>query len=164
MAVITAARSAVERSRCEKLQLFQLLQCSSVAVDLRLTYLLVALACDILIAGEWAVFHIAEVNFGMVTPYNTIWMQLKHGSAKALEMVVGGQRYTGADLVPKGVAAMAVADASVLTTATEYSQKLAHSDSNAMRVAKAMIRSVRGAIAGVGCERIEDIAAVHGNK
>lgn len=37
----------------------------------------------------------------MAAPYNAIWCQLKHGSHLALEMIVGGQRFTGEQIALK---------------------------------------------------------------
>eukprot|EP01050_Picozoa_sp_SAG11_P005337 SAG11_NODE_371_length_10051_cov_5.987741_13_plen_203_part_00 len=102
-----------------------------------------ALACDFLITGKNARFHVAEVNFGMAAPYNCIWAQLKHGSHLALELIVGGQRYSGEEIASKGIALMAVDDTEVLSEARAYAAKLVANDGPAMHVVKEMIRRVR---------------------
>ena len=74
----------------------------------------------------------------------SIWAQLKHGSHLALEMVVGGQRYSGEDIERKGIALMAVDDTEVLAAARGYAAELAKNDGPAMHVVKEMLRRVRG--------------------
>eukprot|EP01047_Picozoa_sp_COSAG01_P053326 COSAG01_NODE_5703_length_4087_cov_14.995737_3_plen_263_part_00 len=114
-----------------------------------------AFACDVLIAGEHARFHVAEVNFGMAAPFNVVWCQLKHGSALALEMIAGGQPYSGQQLVQKGVAVRCVADADVLAAARDYAAKIAANDGGAMAMVKDMIKAVRGG----GRETFEEVVA-----
>ena len=70
----------------------------------------------------------------MAAPYNSIWTQLKHGSHLALELVVGGQRYSGEEIAAKGIALMAVDDTRVLESARDYCAKLARNDGTAMHV------------------------------
>ena len=100
-----------------------------------------AFACDFLIAGKSARFHVAEVNFGMAAPYNSIWAQLKHGSHLALEMVMGGQRYSGEEITDKGIALAAVDDTLVLQHAREYCAQLAKNDGAAMHVCTPLLHS-----------------------
>ncbi len=103
-----------------------------------------ALSCDLLIAGETARFHVAEVKMGMGAPLNVLWLQLKYGAARALEMAAGGQPYTGAELVARGMAVQAVPASRVVEAARAYAGLLAQNKPAGVAAVKATIRHVAG--------------------
>lgn len=103
-----------------------------------------ALSCDFLVAGEGARLHVSEVRMGMVAPINLVWLQFKFGYAKAMEFVVGGQPYTGRELVERGIAVLAAPDEDVLTEARAYADRLAENDPAAMARVKASLRALAG--------------------
>ncbi|HJM88982.1 MAG TPA: enoyl-CoA hydratase/isomerase family protein [Dehalococcoidia bacterium] len=103
-----------------------------------------ALSCDFLIAGEGARLHASEVRLGRLAPLNLIWLQLKFGAATAMEVVVGGQPFTGVELVARGIAVRVVADADVVTEARAYADAIAENDAGAMASAKATLRDLNG--------------------
>ena len=84
-----------------------------------------ALACDFLIVGENAVLHVSEVEKGILAPLNIAWLMLKWGTGRALNLVLGGERQTGVELVNKGIAYVAVSDERVIEKAREIADRLA---------------------------------------
>lgn len=103
-----------------------------------------ALACDMLIAGEGCRFQVAEVKLGMAAPLNVVWLQLKYGTGRALEFAVGGQPYGGAALAARGLAVRAVPDGEVLGAARAYADLLAGNQPGAVATVKQSIRAVQG--------------------
>ncbi|MGH2583441.1 MAG: enoyl-CoA hydratase/isomerase family protein [Dehalococcoidia bacterium] len=103
-----------------------------------------ALAGDMLIAGEHCRLHVAEVKFGMAAPLNTIWLQLKFGTSRALELAVGGQPFDGPALVQRGIAIKSVPDDAVLAEARAYADLLAQNKPAAMAAVKRTIRTLAG--------------------
>lgn len=103
-----------------------------------------ALACDLLITGDGARFHVAEVGMGLAAPLNVVWLQLKHGAARTLEFAAGGQPYLGAELVACGIALKSVPDDRVLDEARAYCDRLAGNDPLAVATVKRTIRLLAG--------------------
>lgn len=101
-----------------------------------------ALSGDFLVCGPESYLHAAEVNFGMAAPMNVFWLTLKHGAAKALEFVIGGQKYSGHQLHARGLATR-VAETNILRETREFAATLAKNDSNAMAVNKRMVWAVQ---------------------
>lgn len=103
-----------------------------------------ALSCDFLIAGEGARLHVSEVKMGMQAPINLVWLQLKFGYATAMELVVGGQPFSGSELAARGIAVKAVPDGDVVAEARAYADALAENDPAAMAGVKAALRRLTG--------------------
>ncbi|MGD9893813.1 MAG: enoyl-CoA hydratase/isomerase family protein [Dehalococcoidia bacterium] len=99
-----------------------------------------ALACDMLIAGDGCRFQVAEARLGLAAPINTVWLTLKFGAARALEFAVGAQPYNGPALVSRGVALMSVPDQDVLAAARGYADLLAENKPAGMAAIKSSIR------------------------
>jgi enoyl-CoA hydratase/carnithine racemase len=103
-----------------------------------------ALACDVLIAGDGCRFQVAEARMGMAAPVNTVWLMLKYGMARALEFGVGAQPYNGPALVQRGLALKSVPDADVLAEARAYADLLAANKPAGMAGVKNNIRLLSG--------------------
>ena len=84
-----------------------------------------ALACDLLIAGEGAFFEVAEARLGRPAPMNVAWLTLKLGLTRTYEMVMSAERYYGEDLARLGLAVRAVPDGEVLNVARALVDRLA---------------------------------------
>jgi len=104
-----------------------------------------ALACDVLIAGETARFHVAEVNLGLAAPVNTLWLHVKYGPAKVLEFALAGQPTPGTELAARGLALKAVPDHRVVDEARAYCDLLAKNDPKAVAAIRARYRQLIGA-------------------
>ncbi|MGI8549591.1 MAG: enoyl-CoA hydratase/isomerase family protein [Dehalococcoidia bacterium] len=103
-----------------------------------------ALACDILIAGDAARFQVAEVKLGMAAPINVVWLEYKFGVARAMEFAAGGQRHSGRELVERGIATKSFPDDRVLSEARAYADLLAENRPGAVAAVKRTIRSLAG--------------------
>ena len=63
-----------------------------------------ALAADLLIAGETAFLQVGEVKMGMAAPYNMAWLRLRHSENVAAKLTITGRRFPGRELADLGVA------------------------------------------------------------
>lgn len=84
-----------------------------------------ALACDLLIAGDGAFLQVGEIQLGMAAPYNMAWLALRHPESVAARLALVGRRYTGQELVDMGVATESVPDEQVLGRARALSEEMA---------------------------------------
>ena len=69
-----------------------------------------ALACDLLVAGDEAFLQVGEVQIGMAAPYNMAWLSLRHSEQVMARVALIGDRLNGSDLVELGLATTSVAD------------------------------------------------------
>ncbi len=104
-----------------------------------------ALACDFLVAGRTAVLHVSEVARGMTAPMNVAWLVAKHGTARALELVVAAGKHNGEDLFRLGVATRLAADDEALEVARSLAGQLCAHDGAAVAASKAMIAKASAA-------------------
>lgn len=100
-----------------------------------------ALACDFLIIGEKAFFHVLEVERGMLAPFNVFWLSVRFSYRIALKLALLGQRLSGQELVDLGVADKCVPDDRVLFTAREMAERFAGFDAKNTQQLKKSIRS-----------------------
>lgn len=77
-----------------------------------------AIACDMVIASEKAVFGQPEIKLGFFPPYAAIRLPRLIGPAKAIEVCTTGQRYSAAEAVSMGFVSKAV-DPDSFTEAVE---------------------------------------------
>ena len=100
-----------------------------------------ALAADLLVAGETAFLQVGEVRMGMRAPFNIAWLRLRHPESIAAKLALTGRRFTGPELTGMGVAHTCVPDAEVLVRAQEMANELASYPAGAVMGAKAAIRA-----------------------
>ena len=100
-----------------------------------------ALAADLLVAGETAFLQVGEVQMGMRAPFNIAWLRLRHPESVAAKLALTGRRFTGPELTEMGVAHACVPDAEVLVHAQELAHELASYPGGAVMGAKATIRA-----------------------
>jgi cyclohexa-1,5-dienecarbonyl-CoA hydratase len=70
----------------------------------------VAIACDIIVAGQSASFGQPEIKLGFLPPYAAIRLPHLVGPAKALEICTTGKRYTADEAKNMGMIGYCVAD------------------------------------------------------
>ncbi len=107
-----------------------------------------ALAADLLVAGEQAFLHVGEIQMGMAAPMNMAWLRLRHPESVAARLAIVGRRYTGAELERMGVASEVVADNEVLTRARELSATIAGYPPSGVRAIKSTVIRGRSAASG----------------
>ncbi|MBR7620912.1 enoyl-CoA hydratase/isomerase family protein [Phenylobacterium sp. 20VBR1] len=107
-----------------------------------------ALACDLLVAGEGAYLLVGEAAIGMYAPMNLAWLRLKTSEAVAAQLALGATRVPAADLWRLGLVHKLVADAEVTTEAQALAIRLAGYPGQGLAAIKSGLR--RPAPAGEG--------------
>lgn len=69
----------------------------------------VAIACDVIIASQKALFGQPEIKLGFLPPYAAIRLPQLVGPARAIEICTTGKRYTAEEAVAMGLVSQAVA-------------------------------------------------------
>jgi enoyl-CoA hydratase/carnithine racemase len=100
-----------------------------------------ALACDLLVAGESAFLQVGEVQIGMAAPYNLAWLSLRHSEAKMAEIALLGERLQGSHLQQMGLAQFCVPDDEVLPFARDLCAKMADYPAGGVERIKAGLRA-----------------------
>jgi enoyl-CoA hydratase/carnithine racemase len=98
---------------------------------------LVTLCCDLIVASENAEFGLPQVPLGILPAYGGSVRLARHvGRAKAMEMVLLGERVTGADAERYGMVNRWVSQAELMATARRYAERLAALPPLAVSMAK----------------------------
>lgn len=84
-----------------------------------------AVACDLLVAGENAFVQVGEVQIGMAAPYNLAWLSLRHSEQVMARVALIGDRLNGPDLEALGLAIEVAPDDQVLARAQAMAERLA---------------------------------------
>jgi len=100
-----------------------------------------ALAADLLVAGETAFLQVGEVKQGMAAPYNMAWLRLRHSESTAAQLTLTGRRFPGSELTSLGIAYEAVSDDHVVTAARELVEELAAYPDGALARLKTLLRA-----------------------
>jgi enoyl-CoA hydratase len=115
-----------------------------------------ALACDIVVAAEDAVFGLPEVSLGIMPGVGgSQRLPRAVGQALAMEMILAGRRLTGSEAAASGLAARAVPAAEVVPVALRIATAVASAAPRAVRAAKQAVRAAAEAPLrdGVAAER-----------
>ena len=84
-----------------------------------------ALACDLVVAGESSFIQIGEIQQGAPIPMNAAWMRLKLPEFVLSRMALLGDRITGPEMFRLGVATECVADDEVLSRSRKMATRIA---------------------------------------
>ena len=107
-----------------------------------------ALACDLVVASESAVFGLPEVEVGIFpgggSTQTLTWLV---GPARARDVVLTGRRLSAAEAEAWGIAARLVAAGTALAAAVELADSIAEGAPLGIRQAKAAIRGAHRALA-----------------
>ena len=100
-----------------------------------------ALAADFAIAGESAYFLLAFVNIGLVPDGGaTWWISRSIGSARAMEMMMLGERIPAAKAAEWGLIYKAVPDAALMEEARALAMRLANGPTLALGSMRQLVR------------------------
>ncbi|WP_219412451.1 enoyl-CoA hydratase/isomerase family protein [Pseudonocardia nigra] len=109
-----------------------------------------ALACDLLVAGETAILQVKEAAMGMTPPVNLAWMATKYPMALALRLTLGCEPMDAAQLVTAGIAMRSVPDDDVVIEAQRLADAIARYPNRAARAVKRDVSAAyRGGFAAV---------------
>ncbi len=100
-----------------------------------------ALAGDLLVAGETAFVQIGEVRQGMAAPYNVAWLRLRHSEALTARLVLTGRRFPGPELEALGIASATAPDDAVVSSAATLAEELAGYPPDALVRIKTTLRA-----------------------
>ena len=100
-----------------------------------------ALAADLLVAGETAFLQVGEVKQGMAAPYNMAWLRLRHSENTAAQLTLTGRRFPGSELASLGIAYAAVPDDDVVPAARRLVEELAAYPDGALARNKTLMRA-----------------------
>lgn len=84
-----------------------------------------ALACDLLVAGESAFLQVGEIQMNTAAPMNMAWLTIRHSESVAARLTLIGDRIAGPELLRLGVATAVVPDADVLSHARTLADTIA---------------------------------------
>ncbi|MEZ5279288.1 MAG: enoyl-CoA hydratase/isomerase family protein [Acidimicrobiales bacterium] len=102
-----------------------------------------ALACDVLVAGESAFMQIGEIRQGSGIPMNAAWMSLKASEFVLARLAYYGDRVPAARMHELGVVQEVVPDDHVLAVAQAHAERMAGYKPGASRSIKAAITARR---------------------
>lgn len=113
-----------------------------------------AIACDIVIASEKAVFGQPEIKLGFFPPYAAIRLPQLVGPAKAIEICTTGKRYAAAEAVSMGFVSQAVAPDQLAEAVDKLIAEIQYNSPLIIRLNKRAVRQHLGldfdkALAGV---------------
>lgn len=100
-----------------------------------------ALAADLLVAGEEAFLQVGEIQQGMAAPYNVAWLNLRAPEYVRAQLAFTGRRFSGIELAQLGLAYVCAPDSEVLEQATALCRKIAEYPEGASRRIKAGLRA-----------------------
>lgn len=99
-----------------------------------------ALAADLRIVAEDATFAVMEVTHGLIPDLGATWaLPRLVGRERALDLVLTGRRFSGAEAVEMGLALRAVPADAVLEEARAYAERIAAAPREALAFAKAAV-------------------------
>jgi enoyl-CoA hydratase/carnithine racemase len=103
-----------------------------------------ALACDLLVAGEGAYLLVGEAAVGMHAPMNIAWLRLRASEAVAAQLLLGAARTPASELMRLGLAYKVVADDAVAAEAQALAARLAGYPGQGLASIKAALRRPSG--------------------
>jgi enoyl-CoA hydratase/carnithine racemase len=102
-----------------------------------------ALAADLLVAGETSTLLVGEAALGMLAPMNIAWLRLRTTEAVAAQLTLGARRTGAADLYRLGLAYEVVPDNQTAARACELAATLGGYRGQALAGIKAALRAGR---------------------
>lgn len=100
-----------------------------------------ALAPDLLVAGETAFLQVGEVQIGMGAPKNMAWLLLRFNEAIAARLTLLGDRVAGPELLRLGIATEVAPDDQVVARARALAERIAAFPSEGVSRIKSSMRA-----------------------
>jgi len=99
-----------------------------------------AIACDIVVASEKALFGQPEIKLGFFPPYAAVRLPAIVGPARAIEICTTGKRYSAAEAKDMGMAAYCVAEADFDATLAGLVKEISHCSPLIIRLNKRAVK------------------------
>lgn len=103
-----------------------------------------ALACDLMVAGDSAYIQMREAAMGVAPPMNAAWLAMRFPAAVGMQLALSCRAFKGPDLFRLGIALDVLADDEVLGHARRLAADIASYPLSGGRSAKQMLRLARG--------------------
>jgi cyclohexa-1,5-dienecarbonyl-CoA hydratase len=117
----------------------------------------VAIACDIIVAGQSAVFGQPEIKLGFVPPYAAIRLPHLVGPSKAIEVCTTGKRYTAEEAQAMGMVNYAVADDQFNEAVDKLIKEIKHCSPLIIRLNKRAVKQHLGIPFTQALESVSDL-------
>lgn len=102
-----------------------------------------ALACDLVVAGENAYIQMMEASMGVTPPMNAAWLALRYPAVVGMQLALSCRPFKGPDLSRLGVALDVVPDSEVLPHTLRLAAEIAAYPGAAGRSTKRVLRLAR---------------------
>ena len=99
-----------------------------------------ALACDLIVAGDSSYLLVGEASVGMNAPMNVAWLRLRTSEATAAQLALAAARVSAADLFRLGLAYQVAPDTQVIAEAEALAARLAGYQGAGLAAIKAAMR------------------------
>jgi len=99
-----------------------------------------AIACDIVVASEKALFGQPEIKLGFFPPYAAVRLPAIVGPARAIEICTTGKRYSAAEAKEMGMAAYCVAEADFDAALASLVKEISHCSPLIIRLNKRAVK------------------------
>lgn len=109
-----------------------------------------ALACDLVVAGETSFLQVREAAMGMTPPVNVAWLVTRHSASLARRLTLTCDAVAGPELHRLGIAARCVPDDEVVSVARALTDDIASYPENAgARVTSMVDAAARASHTGI---------------
>jgi len=99
-----------------------------------------AIACDIVVASEKALFGQPEIKLGFFPPYAAVRLPALVGPARAIEICTTGKRYSAAEAKDMGMAAYCVAETDFENALAGLVKEISHCSPLVIRLNKRAVK------------------------
>lgn len=117
----------------------------------------VAIACDMVIASDAAVFAQPEIKLGFFPPYAAVRLPELVGPAKAIEICVTGQRYSAAEAAAMGMVATVVEAAQFSEKVDAMIKEISYCSPLIIRLNKRAVKDHLGCNFADGMQGVNDL-------
>lgn len=116
-----------------------------------------AIACDIIVAAENALFGQPEIKLAFLPPYAAVRLPHLVGPAKAIEICTTGKRYNAKEAHQMGLACSAVADDQLVATTDNLVKEIQYNSPLIIRLNKRAVKKHLGLPLPQAVESVSDL-------
>ena len=117
----------------------------------------VAIACDIIVAAQSAIFGQPEIKLAFLPPYATVRLPHLVGPAKAIEICTTGKRYSAEEARQMGMVCYAVADDQLSETTDKLVKEIQYNSPLIIRLNKRAVKNNLGLEMPKAIESVSDL-------
>jgi cyclohexa-1,5-dienecarbonyl-CoA hydratase len=117
----------------------------------------VAIACDIIVAAQSALFGQPEIKLGFLPPYAAVQLPHLVGPSKAIEICTTGKRYSAEEARQMGMVCYAVADDQLSDTTDNLVKEIQYNSPLIIRLNKQAVKKHLGMEMSEAIQRVSDL-------